>query len=159
VPRIVRDAAGYTLWLVLTSRRRRTADEARMSQQREPLMLVMNRIEDWLDHVDPWSVREASDLLQAVLDGGPAGIFDCASSLDGRRWLVMAAHAEAVLCLDASELPVLAEQVGERFGLPAGRACQAWWAQDGLHDERRAANESRPAPLWDAPYVARRSKA
>jgi hypothetical protein len=122
-------------------------------------MLVMHRIEDWLDHVDPWSAREASDLLQAVLQGRPAGAFDCAASLDGQRWLVMAAHAEAVLCLDAGELPALAAQVGERFGLAAGCSSQAWWAQDGLHDERQAANESRPAPLWDAPYPALRSKA
>lgn len=121
-------------------------------------MLVMHRIEDWLDHVDPWGQREASDLLQAVLQGAPAGIYDCACSLDGRRWLVMAAHAEALLCLDASELPALAACLSERFDLPASRIHQAWWAQDALHDDRHAANESRPAPLWDAPYPALRSK-
>lgn len=122
-------------------------------------MLVMNRIEDWLDHVDPWSVREASDLLQAVLQGAPAGIYDCACSLDGQRWLVMAAHADAVLCLPASELPALAACLSERFDLPATRIQQAWWAQADLHEDRLAANESRPAPLWDAPYPALRSKA
>ncbi|MBN8489133.1 MAG: hypothetical protein J0M20_15585 [Burkholderiales bacterium] len=122
-------------------------------------MLVMNRIEDWLDHVDPWGQREASDLLQAVLQGAPTGIFDCACSLDGQRWLVMAAHAEAVLCLPASELPALAAQISERFQLPVARTGQAWWTQADLHEDRLAANESRPAPLWDAPYPALRSKA
>jgi hypothetical protein len=146
------------MWPSLTSRRGAAADEARMAQQVEPCMLVMHRIEDWLDHVDPWGAEEAVDLLQAVLRNTPVGLYDCLPSLDGQRWLVMAAHAEAVLCLDPGELPALAAQLGERFGLPTDHDLGVWSAQRGLDDDRRAANESRPAPLWEPSY-SRRSKA
>lgn len=116
-------------------------------------MLIMKDMSDWLDHADPWSHREAEDLLNAVLHGAPAGVFDCATSADGHRWIVMAAHAEAALVLSELEMIDFAELVRRRYGLADGQPATAWWAhtEDAV---ARAANDSRPMPLWDAPLQA-----
>jgi hypothetical protein len=104
-------------------------------------MLVMRDATLWLDHVDPWSEREALDLLRALQVCGPAGIFECAATADGAHSFVLAAHAEAALLLScAADRQTFVDAVCERFGFTP--VLQA------------AANESRPMPLLDWPRQA-----
>ena len=104
-------------------------------------MLVMTDTALWLDHVDPWSEREALDLLRALHTCAPAGIYECAASAGGDHCFVLAAHAEAALRLSSlQDRMAFVDAVCERFGFTP--ALQA------------AANESRPMPLMDWPMQA-----
>lgn len=125
-------------------------------------MMVMKVGDDWLDHVDPWDERDARDLLQAVQACSTVGMYACTHVPEDEAWLLMAAHAEAVLLLTtAAARQAFAALVRERFGLEPGHPATAWWAcgvdAEPLQDaDAVAANESRAMPLLEMPPVPRR---
>jgi hypothetical protein len=150
---IVPDAPGHKLPQTPTSRSVAAADECAIDDNgRTGAMLLMRDADIWLDHADPWSECEARELLEAVREAAPVGRFDCvAGAVDG-HWLLLAEHAEVGLLLDAPGRARFVELLILRFGLDEGGRATAWWAsREPLADHPPAANESRPAPLWDAP--------
>lgn len=117
-------------------------------------MLFTEDTQSWLDDVDPWTDREAMDLLQAVRGTGSAGIFDCAANADATQWFVIAPHAEQVLLLPSLQAwKDFIADLAKRYGLSereASEVCPSWHAAAVDTEVRpRAANDSRLMPLLD----------
>jgi hypothetical protein len=121
-------------------------------------MLFTENADEWLDQVDPWSEREALDLLQATESGCSIGLFDCASVADGARWFVMAPHAERVLLLSsAAAWRAFIAEVADRFNLRSTVPTAARLSWSAVRDpawiehdaDVRAVNDSRLTPLLD----------
>lgn len=117
-------------------------------------MLFTEDAQSWLDDVDPWTEREATDLLRAVRGTGSAGIFDCAANADATQWFVIAPHAERVLLLSSMQAwQDFIAKVASQYGLndlETSELCPSWHAASvGGATAPRAANDSRLMPLLD----------